>query len=313
MKPKKEKLCVFLIFQNAPHIFEINRKVRDLILIIGFFVSIHGFIFAQNQALETPSSTPAQGASSQPGGGSSEEVENGTTETDVPQAAAPVMEIKRLETPEPLYSFELRNAEIIALFRTLAHDYKLNLFIDKGVQGMITASLSNVSLEKFLDIVAESQNLTLEKKGDIITVKPNLVVKTFVLNYVEAKKLLETATSVSVQAASAGATTAAGSESTPQQVNTIYDLISHQGKILLGTQLNSIVVIDYPVNLKKIEEYLAVMDKKMGSRVFKLKYLKADDVVGQTSTKTETVATSEGSVTTTTATTGTSSSSATGS
>lgn len=216
-------------------------------------------------------------------------------------ALAPTMEIKRLEGEKPLYSFELRDVEVKDLFRVLAHDYKLNLLIDKDVEGKITASLTNVSLEEVLETIAESQNIILEKKGNIVKVTPNLITKTFTLKHIEAKKLLESLVD-RVGAGAGGAVSAAGGAeaggvkagasagqeaggaTSTKQVSTIYDLLSDKGKILLGKQPNSLMVIDYPSNIKKIEDYLKAIDWKMTSRVFKLKYLKAADVVGQTST-----------------------------
>ena len=112
-------------------------------------------------------------------------------------AAVPVLEIKRLETEEPLYSFELRDVDITDLFRVLAHDYKLNLMVDKDVQGTVTASLTNVSLEEALETIAESHNLILKKKANITKVVPNLITKTFTLKYVEAKNILESSGSSS--------------------------------------------------------------------------------------------------------------------
>lgn len=191
--------------------------------------------------------------------------------------AATVMEIKRLETEEPLYSFELRDVEIGDLFRVLAHDYKLNLLVDKEVSGTVTASLSNVSLAEALETIAEAQNLILVKKGKIIRVSPHLVTKIFGLKYIEAKGVLESQSSSGDSSSSQGATS-----------NTLYDLLSEKGKILLGKQPNSIIVIDYPTNIAKIEEYLKEMDRKMTSRVFKLKYLKATEVVGSASNTTST-------------------------
>lgn len=100
--------------------------------------------------------------------------------------AAAVMQIKRLETAEPLYSFELREVEAGDLFRVLAHDYKLNLLVDNEVEGKITASMTNISLEEALNSIAESLNLKLEKKGNIIWVSPNFVTQAFKLKYLKA-------------------------------------------------------------------------------------------------------------------------------
>lgn len=107
-------------------------------------------------------------------------------ETAAIERLEPVMQIKRLETEEPLYSFELRDVELGDLFRVLAHDYKLNLLVDKDVQGKVTASLTNVSLEEALNSIAESLNLKLEKKGNIIWVSPNFIVRVFKLKYLKA-------------------------------------------------------------------------------------------------------------------------------
>lgn len=46
----------------------------------------------------------------------------------------------------------------------------------------------------------------------------------------------------------------------PQNVSSIKDLLSSEGKILYGDEPNSILVIDYPENIKKVEEYLAMVD-----------------------------------------------------
>jgi hypothetical protein len=124
------------------------------------------------------------------------EIETEGAEIALPQETAPaetasveptaVMQIKRLETAEPLYSFELREVEAGDLFRVLAHDYKLNLLVDKDVEGKITASMANISLEEALNSIAESLNLKLEKKGNIMRVSPNFVTRAFKLKYLKA-------------------------------------------------------------------------------------------------------------------------------
>ncbi|MEK6567341.1 MAG: hypothetical protein AABZ27_01205 [Candidatus Omnitrophota bacterium] len=182
----------------------------------------------------------------------------------MPPADGSVMKIERLDSENQVYSFELKAAQISDIFRVLAYDYKLNLLVDNEVEGKITATMTNVSLEQFLDAVAESLNLTIEKNGSFIKVKPNLVTKIFILRYIEARTVLSSAEN----------------EETVKKENTIYDLLSAKGQVFLGEQPNSIMVIDYPPNIKKVEDYLKEVDYKMSSRIFKLKYLKASDVVG---------------------------------
>ena len=226
--------------------------------------------------------------------------------SETPSEAASVdnsiIQINPVDEKEALYSFELRDAEVSDVFRILAHDYKLNLMVDKDVQGKVTATLSSVTLDEALEAIAESQNLVLEKKSNIVKVSPNLITKTFTLKYIEAKSIVESAensSSASTDSGSSAAGAAVPSAASPgetsgttleasgtspsKKANTVYDLLSDKGMILLGKQPNSVMVIDYPPNLKKVEEYLKAIDRKMTSKFFKLKYLKAADVVGESS------------------------------
>ena len=270
-------------------------------------------------------------AEGQPG---SPEAAGKTGETkDEKAAIESIMEIKRLDTPDELYSFELRDADIVDLFRFLAHDYKLNLLVDKDVSGKVTASFNKITLDEAIAEIAESQNLILDKRKNIIKVMPNLITRIFTLKYIEAKKLLGSsgqssgasqggsesqgaggggAASGSAGGESASGSGSAGGESgkegsaggsgesgaatstessgessgSASGASTIYDLLSDKGKILLGSMPNSIMVIDYQPNIDKIGAYLNEVDKKMERRVFRMKYLKASEVVGEKSAAT---------------------------
>jgi type II secretory pathway component HofQ len=248
-----------------------------LSFILGLCITQNNFVLAQEASPELPTQAAIpQTATVETSGQAGKTAVS--TETPAIETQA-VMEIKRLDTKEPLYSLELRDVEIGDLFRVLAHDYQLNLLVDKEVSGRITASLTNVSLEEALNSITESQNLKFEKKGSIIRISLNFITKAFTLEYIEARELLE-------PSAQAGSSTT--SDTAANQAGTIYDLLSEKGKILLGKQPNSIIVIDYPTNIARLEEYLKEMDRKMTSRVFKLKYLKATEVVGGTSNTTST-------------------------
>jgi len=184
---------------------------------------------------------------------------------------APVLQIKQMGTDKSLYSIELRDVLLSDLFRVIARDYNLNILVDQNVAGTVTASFTNISLDEALEAVADLSNLSIVKKGKIVKVSTNFITKTFVLKYIEAGKLLETAGPSQVGASGPlQAQAAAG----------LSGLLSNKGKILLGRQQNSLTVIDYPDNIKKFEEYIKVIDHRMESRVYKLKYLKAEEVVG---------------------------------
>jgi type II secretory pathway component HofQ len=251
--------------------------VKDKIL-IGFYISLIITAFSFNLFLESPQAQSQEQAANETAGnqtlsGMLNQVKKELT------APVPLLEIKRLESEEPLYSIELRDVQLADLFRVIAHDYNLNILIDKEIAGTITASFTNVSLEEALDSIAEMHNLSLEKKGNILRVVPNLITKTVVLKYIEAKKLLAP---LNADEASAAQTTQETNQTKSQ--SSIYSLLSEKGKILLGKQQNSIMVIDYPSNVKRVEDYVAVVDHKMTTRVFRLKYIKADELTGGSNT-----------------------------
>lgn len=181
-----------------------------------------------------------------------------------PPVDGPVIRIERLDDESQVYSFELKDAQVRDIFRVLAYDHKLNLLVDNEVEGKITATMTNISLEQFLEAVAESLNLVVEKNGSFVKVRPNLITKTFILMHIEAGTVLASM----------------DSGEAVKRENTIYDLLSAKGQVFLGQQPNSIIVIDYPPNIKKVEDYLKEIDYEMFSQVFKLKYLKASDIVG---------------------------------
>lgn len=233
----------------------------------------------------------------------------------------PILEIKKVDPENSLYSIEMRNVDLNDFFRVVAHDYKLNILVDSAVQGNITASFNNITLEEALDGIADLSSLVMEKNRNIIKISANLVTRVFVLKHIEAKKLLQGASSGSGGASSSTSSSSqgmgqegssggsgvssssgaaesgsegaqgeqqegseggsSGTSSSTGKANTIFDLLSDKGKILLGQYPNSIMVIDSPSHLKSIEEYLVAIDQKMASRVFKLKYLKATELVGE--------------------------------
>ncbi|MCX7926681.1 MAG: hypothetical protein N2606_00860 [Candidatus Omnitrophica bacterium] len=269
-----------------------RHKGLKIYLLCLFCMFYYGNIEAQEPAGQDKSQPTQQQPNQQQGQKVQEPINRELTN-------APVLEIKRLEAEAPRYSIELRNVNLGDLFRVIAHDYNLNILIDEDVDGKITASFTDISLEEALEAIAEHSNLILEKKGTLLRVRPNLLTQTFVLKHIEAKKLFE----VSTTATNKGE----GSDSSDnQQVSGLFALLSKKGKILLVPQKNALTVIDYPENIKRVAQYLETVDHKMETRVFKLKYLKADEVVGATekiTTTTEVITPTGTQVQTTTSTT----------
>jgi type II secretory pathway component HofQ len=197
-------------------------------------------------------------------------VQTGESSQENGSEQAPVLRIDQLDQDH--FSMEFRNLDIGDLLRVVAHNYNLNILVDPKVKGTVTASFSNVTLDEALDVILSNNNLLLEKHGSILKVSPNLVSKVFLLNHIEAKDLL------------AGGGSSSGDDSLQSspasgEANTIFDLLSEDGQMFLGKMPNSILVIDYPLNIQKVSQYVRVVDRKMASKVFKLKHLSVNEIV----------------------------------
>ncbi len=220
---------------------------------------------------------------------------SGTTqgkENEEKEQIQPMLSIKKINNS--LYSMELRDVELKDFFRVVAHDYNLNILIDENVQGKVTASLTNISLEEALERIASMNNLVLKKEGNVIIIKPNLVTKVFILKHVEAESLLKKEDTQTTTDTSQGSEeeTSTSQEETSQEA-TIYDLLSPQGKVLLGKYPNSIMVIDYPENIEKVDTYIKMIDKGMESKIFRLKYIRAEEIVGEEENESESTSTAD--------------------
>ncbi|MFA6383953.1 MAG: secretin and TonB N-terminal domain-containing protein [Candidatus Omnitrophota bacterium] len=141
-----------------------------------------------------------------------------------PVPLSPAVEIKQLESLEPVYSIELSNVDLIDLFGVIVRDHNLNMGADSGVSGTVTASLQNVTLEEALEMIAEMSDLVARKKGGILRIGLNSGNKTVTLKNAEAGKLLEE------RRDNPGGAVAPGTFKASSLSN-IYDIFLNKGKI----------------------------------------------------------------------------------
>ncbi len=149
-------------------------KKFSLFFIIGAMIILGEILKAQEEDL-TPQKEPSPQI---------------LQEEELKKTPSSVLEIKKLPGLKNLFSIELREAELADIFRVIAHDFNLNILVDKNVKGKVTASFTNISLEEAIEKIAEMNNLRLEKKGNVIIVKPNLITKVFRLKYISAKDIV---------------------------------------------------------------------------------------------------------------------------
>jgi hypothetical protein len=72
--------------------------------------------------------------------------------------------------PVPIISLSVRDADLVEVVRSLARIAGVNLIVDPGVSGKVTAELVNVRWDVALATILKTQGLAMELDGRLLTV-----------------------------------------------------------------------------------------------------------------------------------------------
>ncbi|MFA6379375.1 MAG: secretin N-terminal domain-containing protein, partial [Candidatus Omnitrophota bacterium] len=162
-------------------------------------------------------------------------------------------------------TLDVRDMNIIDVIKFLAIKGDFNVVTSKSVEGRVTLYLKSVSIRDALDIILISNNLAYQIQNDIIHVMSDTefeadygrkfndqsVVKTFFLTYTKPGYAL----------------------------NTLEQIKSSLGKIIIDEDTGTVVVIDTPEAVARMEKAIAEVERPMDSYVYSLQYAKADVLV----------------------------------
>lgn len=162
---------------------------------------------------------------------------------------------------------DLRDINVIDVFKFLAVQGSLNIVTSKNVQGRSTLLLRDVKIKDALDILVISNQLAYETRNDItyIMTEDEYAI-THGKNFNDKKKIairmLKTAKPSYALAALQG-------------------VQSSIGKVIIDEDTGTIVMIDIPEKLMQMNGILDQVEKNLATRVIKLQFAKADDVAAQ--------------------------------
>ena len=184
---------------------------------------------------------------------------------------------------DDLYSFSLREADVKDILRAIARQTDYNVVVEPDVKGFTTVDLKQVTLPKALEYILEPLNYTFKIEDRTVYVsKPKLEPKVFTINYLALKK-----TSVSkVQWKEGGSsTTTSGTNTTSSEEKTLEiksesetdlwknlednlkAMMSPDGKFAVNRQAFTIIVTDYPKNLKRVSLLLDNLEGPMHRQI----------------------------------------------
>lgn len=162
---------------------------------------------------------------------------------------------------------DLRDINVIDVFKFLAIQGNLNVVTSKNVQGRSTLLLKNVKISDALDILVISNQLAYEVRGDIIYIMTeDEYTLTHGKTYNDKKKvsirMLKTAKPSYVLAA-------------------LQSVQSGIGKVIIDEDAGTVVMIDTPEKLIQMNAILDKVEKNLETTVIKLQFAKVEDVVAQ--------------------------------
>jgi type IV pilus assembly protein PilQ len=191
-------------------------------------------VFAQAPApaeTEVSSETPIVLAQADAGGEANKTEQPNASSTPTASAADP---------EDMQSSIEYVGADIQDVLRTLARQAGLNIVLSEEVQGKVTISLTDVSYERAISLIADSKGFVVTKEENILKVQTRASVA--------AEPLQEDIISLDY-------TTAADVEKAIRPF-----LTPQRGNVVADTRSNTIIVSDVPARLTQIREMVRRLD-----------------------------------------------------
>jgi len=201
---------------------------------------------------------------------------DGSKASVVPQPKPPAFDqpkaISFQEPQQPLQeriirkiTLDVRDMNIIDVIKFLAMKGDFNVITSKSVEGRVTLLLKSVSIRDALDIILISNALAYQIQNEIIHVMSETeyeeaygrkfndrsIVKTIHLTYSKPTYVLSTLESIK----------------------------SSLGKVVIDEDTGTVVMIDTPEAIKRMEEALSSIEKPMETFVYGLQYAKAEVLV----------------------------------
>ena len=127
-------------------------------------MAIRGLAFSPPSCWSPSRARPLSGQTRETGGG----IRVGPPRIVVVSPAAPSTSTR----PVPIISLSVKDADLVEVVRSMARIAGVNLVIDPGVEGKVTAELVDVRWDHALAVILKTQGLAMELDGRILTVAP---------------------------------------------------------------------------------------------------------------------------------------------
>ncbi|MDP3790741.1 MAG: TonB family protein [Candidatus Omnitrophota bacterium] len=161
-------------------------------------------------------------------------------------------------------SLDLKGMDIVEVIKMLATKGNLNVVLGTDVKGKVTIFLKSVNLMDALDIILIANNLAYDRRGDIIYIMSQRdYERMYGEKYAEKKEAMIFRLKYA-KAADIG-----------KALNQIKTKV---GKIIIDEGSNTIVAMDNPSAIVRMNETIQSIDTPTVTKIFELRYAKATDM-----------------------------------
>lgn len=162
---------------------------------------------------------------------------------------------------------DLRDINVIDVFKFIAVQGSLNIVTSKNVQGRSTLLLRDVKIKDALEILAISNQLAYEMRNNILYI---MTEEEYAVTHGKSfndKKKIVTRTLKTAKPSYAMAA--------------LQGIQSSIGKVIIDEDTGTIVMIDIPEKLIQMNSILDQVEKNLETKAIKLQFARAEDVVAQ--------------------------------
>lgn len=158
-----------------------------------------------------------------------------------------------------LYSFRVRNLPVRDALNMFASLNQLNIVVEAGVTGNISASFDNIPLEKAFDLMLTSQGYAFEITDKVIRVR-EFLTKTFSLDYIRVTRAASSGGSVSGGGSGGGSQGSINSSNDGQfwteMDGQLRSMLSPRGRISINRLTGTAQVTDVVPRVREIESFI---------------------------------------------------------
>ena len=196
-------------------------------------------------------------------------VGRGAEAADEPQRVAVNAQPQQTVLPKPggmdeLVSLDFKSTDVVDALKYLASKGGLNLSLSKSVSGRVNLSLTDVPIRDVFELILRSNGLAYVRMGNVYHVMTEEEYKAL---YGRKFSDLREVKTFRLQYAA------------PEAAFSMLDAMKSEiGRLLVDEESGTVLIMDTPAQMRRMEESLSTLENGAPLRVFDLRYAKAKEV-----------------------------------